>query len=203
MPELIVVDDLPIAKIIWAGSDRTGNHDNHLHVEGDPIFTGTPPLTNPGMSPSVKIIYEALKRRFGTTAYFLDAKAKDADWTHMGWYNRRKIAGSTTWSQHSWSNAIDLGPYWYVKEQQVFYDFLTGREAARIEDMFTADELKILKDLCRAVQEEKSSGYFAREAIRLVRRERDYPLHKPEKGGLVPHKHRISATVEAVTGDPL
>src|SRR5690554_5964313 len=143
LPELIVVDDLPIAKIIWAGSDRTGNHDNHLHVEGDPIFTGTPPLTNFGMSSSVKIIYEALKRRFGTTAYFASPAAKDADWTHMGWYNRRPKNNrpGAAWSQHSWSNAIDVGPYWYVKEQQVFYDFLTGREAARIEDMFTADEL--------------------------------------------------------------
>lgn len=30
-------------------------------------------------------------------------------WKNLGVYNRRYIAGTTTWSQHAWGNAIDLG----------------------------------------------------------------------------------------------
>ena len=29
--------------------------------------------------------------------------------TDLGYYNRRKIAGTQTWSQHAWGNAQDLG----------------------------------------------------------------------------------------------
>jgi hypothetical protein len=111
--------DLPIKSILWAPSNDA--HYNHLHVEGDPRFTGTPPTSNPGMSPAVAVIYQALKDEFGEPAYMTGG-----DWTHMGWYNRRTIAGTTVWSQHAWSNALDIGPYYGVAEQQKFYDFLTG-----------------------------------------------------------------------------
>lgn len=32
------------------------------------------------------------------------------DVTSKGVYNRRKIAGTNTWSQHAWANAWDIGP---------------------------------------------------------------------------------------------
>lgn len=117
---------LPIRTILWAGNDS--NHHDHLHVEGLPRKTGTPPLTNPGMTDSVEEIYTALVQKFGRPAYM-----SGGDWTHMGWYNRRRIAGTTIWSQHAWSNALDIGPYYGVAEQQKFYDFLTGKE----DDMAT------------------------------------------------------------------
>lgn len=121
------MSELPIKSILWAPTNTA--HNNHLHVEGDPRFTGTPPANNPGMSDSVWTIYVALAERFGEPAYFQD-KRSSTDWTHMGWYNRRPIAGTSTWSQHSWSNALDIGPYYGVAQQQKFYDFLTGKEDA-------------------------------------------------------------------------
>ena len=118
------MSDLPIHNILWAPSNK--DHYNHLHVEGAPKKTGTPPQSNPGMSSSVQIIYEALRQEFGTPYYFQDPKPAEPCWSHMGWYNRRKISGSNTWSQHAWSNALDIGPYYGQAEQQKFYDFLTG-----------------------------------------------------------------------------
>jgi hypothetical protein len=128
---------LPVLKIIWSGNDSSGNHWNHLHVEGIPKQTGTPPLSNPGMTDSVWAIYVALSERFGQPAYM-----SGGDWNHMGWYNRRYIGGTTIWSQHSWSNAIDIGPYYGVAQQQKFYDFLTGKE----EDMASSAQ-KMMVDL--------------------------------------------------------
>lgn len=114
---------LPIHKIIWAPAPL---HDNHLHVEGSPRFSGTPPLTNPGRSPSIDVIYKALTAEFGTPYYFTDDPPAGSSWSHMGWYNRRPPRGSSTgWSQHAYANALDIGPYYGRKEQQVFYDFLT------------------------------------------------------------------------------
>ena len=103
-------------------------HYNHIHVEPPVKFYGEPPATVSGMTPGTQAIYDALEGEFGRGAYFLDADADTAGWTHMGWYNRRYIAGTTTWSQHSWANALDIGPYYGVAEQKKFYDFLTGKE---------------------------------------------------------------------------
>lgn len=116
--------ELPIRLILWAGNNP--NHADHLHVEGLPKQTGNPPYTNPGMTPSVQTIYTALEAEFGKGKYFQDPGA--AEWTHMGWYNRRKIAGTDIWSQHAWGNALDIGPY-TLAEQQKFYDFLTQEDA--------------------------------------------------------------------------
>lgn len=113
---------LPILKIIWAENDPR-NHGNHLHVEGDPAFTGTPPLKNPGLSPSCQIIMDALIQEYGPVNYI---DTDSPGWSSMGWYNRRYIAGTTIWTQHSWSNAIDIGPYYGVAEQERFYKFLKG-----------------------------------------------------------------------------
>lgn len=48
------------------------------------------------------------------------------------------------------------------------------------EDMaLTPAEEKVVRDMTRALGEVNSNGYFAREAVALIRRERDNPLHKP------------------------
>ena len=121
--------DLPIARILWAGNDSDhAGPSGHLHVEGQPNFRGTPPLSNPGMSQSVQIVYEAMRAEYGTPYYFQDPAPPAPSWSHMGWYNRRKIAGSNTWSQHAWANALDIGPLRTVAEQQEYYDFLTGAQ---------------------------------------------------------------------------
>lgn len=115
---------LPILRILWAGNNSL--HQDHLHVEGTPSRTGTPPLAKQNMTASVLTIYTALAVEFGQPAYFQDEMPPAPCWSHMGWYNRRKIAGSSVWSQHAWANALDIGPYDGVEEQQRFYDFLTG-----------------------------------------------------------------------------
>ena len=116
-----------VGTILWA-KNRPSDHYNHLHVEPPTRKTGTPPLTNPGMTDGVKAIYDGLTARFGTGYYFTDPRSADADWSHMGGWNRRMIAGTSTWSQHAWWNALDIGPFYGVEEQQRFYDFLTGQE---------------------------------------------------------------------------
>ena len=42
-------------------------------------------------------------------AFRLEVFDKWPGLTDLGYYNRRPIAGSTTWSQHAWGNAQDLG----------------------------------------------------------------------------------------------
>lgn len=159
---------LPIERILWAPSNA--DHYNHLHVEGAPSKTGTPPASNPGMSQSVQVIYEALREEFGTPFYFEDAKPPAPSWSHMGWYNRRKISGSNSWSQHAWSNALDIGPYYGVAEQQKFYDFLTSEEPPMSgpADNLTEKEVNLLKTLLTVFEEngkqsnESRKGHFDR-----------------------------------------
>lgn len=117
------------------GAAYNAAHYNHIHVEPKKKMTGTPPESYPGITDGVQDIMDALEGEFGRGAYFLDASAKDADWTHMGFYNRRKIAGSDTWSQHAWANALDIGPYYGVSGQKKFYDFLTSKEVHVPEDV--------------------------------------------------------------------
>jgi hypothetical protein len=148
---------LPVLKIIWAGNDSSGAHWNHLHVEGIPKQTGTPPLSNPGMTDSVWAIYVALSQQFGQPAYM-----SGGDWNHMGWYNRRYIAGTTIWTQHSWSNAIDIGPYYGVEEQQRFYDFLTGADDMAI---LTDDEQRELQKFLAELRGINSNVGFVRFLI--------------------------------------
>lgn len=110
------------------GAEYNAAHYNHIHVEPPVKFYGEPPASVSGMTPGTQAIYDALEEEFGPGAYFLDADADKAAWTHMGWYNRRYIGTGTTWSQHSWANALDIGPYYGVAGQKKFYDFLTGKE---------------------------------------------------------------------------
>jgi hypothetical protein len=128
-----------VGTILWA-KNRPKDHYNHLHVEPPTRRTGTPPLTNPGMTDGVKAIYDGLTARFGPGYYFTDPRSADADWSHMGGWNRRMIAGTNTWSQHAWWNALDIGPFYGVEEQQRFYDFLTGQETQGGDDMPLTDE---------------------------------------------------------------
>lgn len=115
---------LPIGRILWAGN--RDDHDDHLHVEGLPELTGTPPLTRPPMTTSLIVIYDALTQGFGAPYYFTSRPPPAPNWSHMGWYNRRPIrTNSAVWSQHAYSNAIDIGPYYGVASQQKFYDYLT------------------------------------------------------------------------------
>lgn len=132
---------MEVGTILWAGN--RADHQDHLHVEPPTRKTGTPPLTNPGMTPGVERIFLELVVEFGPTYYFHDPKPPGAGWSHMGWYNRRKIAGSQTWSQHAYANALDIGPYNGISEQQTFYDFLTGEG----DDDMASSAQKMMVDL--------------------------------------------------------
>lgn len=123
---------LPIRLILWAGNDS--NHRDHLHVEGEPKRTGTPPLTNPGKTVSVERIYQAMNEGYGNPYYFRDSPPNEPNWSHMGWYNRRKIAGTNIWSQHAWSNALDIGPLIGVNAQAPIYHYLTNYTPPPPED---------------------------------------------------------------------
>lgn len=118
------------------GYEYNSAHWNHIHVEPPTKKYGTPPLSVSGMTPGTQAIYDALEAEFGKGAYFNDVAhhwepnkfvidEPGIGWVHMGYYNRRKIAGSTSWSQHSWANALDIGPY-YGAQQDKFADFLRG-----------------------------------------------------------------------------
>lgn len=127
---------LPIERILWAGNRN--DHDDHLHVEGSPSSTGTPPLTRPPMTPSLIRIYDALTQEFGAPYYFTSRPPPLPNWSHMGWYNRRPIrTNAAVWSQHAYSNALDIGPYYGKASQQRFYDFLTNYDDSQGDDMFT------------------------------------------------------------------
>lgn len=132
-----------VGTILWA-KNRPKDHGDHLHVEPPKRMSGTPPLRNPGMSVGVTAIFASLEAEFGNGEYFLDPSGRyvgndpGVHWTHMGGWNRRKIAGSPTWSQHAWWNALDIGPYIGVSRQQRFYDFLAGSPTLPIgDDMIT------------------------------------------------------------------
>lgn len=146
-------------------------HGDHIHVEPPVKKTGTPPLTNPGMSPGVRLIYDALEARFGKGAYFLDKNGRYVGndpgiaWTHMGGWNRRPIAGTTRWSQHSYWNALDIGPY-IDEEQKPFYDFLTGKESPM---PLTPEEEQTVKEIHAAIKAEGSNGSAFGRAVLLIR----------------------------------
>ncbi len=73
-----------------------------------------------------------MRTRFAGESWVDHDRTPSSQWspgtTGRGIYNRRYIAGTTTWTQHSWSNAVDLGWLYGVKQQQKVYNFLTGRE---------------------------------------------------------------------------
>jgi hypothetical protein len=157
---------LPIRRILWAGNDSS--HHDHLHVEGEPGKSGSPPLTNPGMTPSVKAVWNAMTERYGTGYYFTQTPPPEPNWSNMGIFNRRQIAGTTTWSQHAWANAIDIGPL-YGSAQQPVYDYLTtyGED----DDMaFTADEEKELKAFVAELKAVGSNAGFIRFLIPDMRK---------------------------------
>lgn len=107
-----MIDQPPIGVILWAGN-RPGDHFDHIHVEPPDQRSGKPPRSNPGPTPGLLRIQLALTAIFG-------------DWPDdYGYYNRRKIAGSNTWSQHAYANAQDIGPLLGVKKQRPIYDYLT------------------------------------------------------------------------------
>lgn len=131
-----------IGRIIWAGSDRSGAHDDHLHVEPVETFsgrtdgTGDQPLTWFQITDGVRAIMAALDARLGDRhSYFLvDGERQswdDWDWLHMGIWNRRPISGSLTWSQHAWGNAIDIGPLDGIDAQRPVYEVLSAIKEGR------------------------------------------------------------------------
>lgn len=205
---------LPIAQIITA--EYNDAHFNHIHVSGKPMHYGEPPLNYPGWTAAILEVYDALEFHFGPGAYFMDVDHHwednrfviddpDVKWTHMGVYNRRKIAGSTSWSQHAYANGLDIGPYYGIEQQAPFVEFLERADHVILRDMFTEHEIKELKGLVAALDSVGSNGGFAAEAVKLIRKERQLPLHKPEVAvpGVAPHSHRFSGVVEGVTGDSI
>ncbi len=188
------MSDLPIHKILWAPTNAA--HHNHLHVEGSPAKTGTPPLERQPMTPSVKAIYDALTVEFGTPYYFLDTPPAPPNWSHMGWYNRRPIEGTNTWSQHSWSNALDIGPYYGVQGQQKFYDFLTTYGD---DDMASPADAMTQGDVNAAVDWNKAFGQMTQDSQRklmakLVAMAQNYPEVPSGGGGGIPPGATVSIT---------
>jgi hypothetical protein len=135
-----------VGTILWAKSNAA--HYDHIHVEPSTRSAGVPPLKNPGMTDGVRFIYEALEKEFGPGAYFVNPPA-GTKWTHMGGWNRRYIGGTTIWSQHAWWNALDIGPYFGVEQQQDFYDFLVALRDGTLEEeeAMTSPTFKNAKDI--------------------------------------------------------
>lgn len=102
---------LPIDRIIWAPDNRA--HYNHLHVEGYPRPSGTLADCTSQRTAALLEILDALNEFF-------------PGWDSLGIYNCRNIAGTNTPSQHAFSNAVDVGPYYGVGQQQPFFDMLTS-----------------------------------------------------------------------------
>lgn len=112
-----------VGTILWAGNDP--DHWDHIHVEPPQVFQGwndgrgdQPPTKNPGPTPGIRAIQEALRQRFGT-------------YPSLGGYYRRTIRDSKNpnsrkWSQHAWYNAEDIGPLYGVEQQRKYYDFLVS-----------------------------------------------------------------------------
>lgn len=100
---------LPVAKILWAPTNSA--HYNHLHVEGPHVDGTLEEDCTPVWTPAVREIWDALSAEF-------------PGWSNMGVFNCRNIAGTNIPSQHAFSNAIDIGPYYGVEEQLPFYNFL-------------------------------------------------------------------------------
>lgn len=100
---------LPVRIVLTANYNAA--HYSHLHVEGIPKKYGTPPLTNPGMPDSTQEIYDAILDYFPGT--------------RIGIYKRRYISGTTRWSQHSWSNGLDVYAYGAAAQKPI-YDMLTS-----------------------------------------------------------------------------
>ena len=123
---------LPVLKILWAPTNAA--HYDHLHVEGDPKVEGTLADCSSTWTPAVRQIWEALDEQF-------------PGWTTLGVFNCRNIANTSIPSQHAFSNAIDIGPYYGVEEQQKFYDFLTG------EDEMTPEQEAVLNAILDAKAE--------------------------------------------------
>lgn len=168
-----------MAHLIGTMLDRNYNaaHADHIHVEPPTRYGGTPPKTNPGKTEGVRAIYTALEAEFGRGAYFLDSNGRyvgnDAgiEWTHMGGYNRRYIGGTSTWSQHSWWNALDIGPY-VGKNQDKFIEFLRYhvQEEGYNQMALSSNEEETVRKLDEAVREVNSNGGFAKFVIPDIRK---------------------------------
>jgi len=164
---------MEIYRILWAGNEPT-NHSDHLHVEGSPKRSGEPPYSRID-TPAITGIIAAMNERFGKGGYFNGGEG----WSDMGVYHRRYIANTTIWSQHAYSNAIDIGPYYGVEEQQPFYDFLTGANDMALtakQEQFVRDMYDFAVHGDRWLGDERISGYamasdggFAGPAVDLVR----------------------------------
>lgn len=152
-------------------------HGDHIHAEPEETMSGVPPRSNPGMTPGVDAIYRALSEEFGPGEYFLDGSGRYVGndpgvyWTHMGGYNRRKIAGSSTWSQHSWWNALDIGPYVGINAQQKFIDFLIDHTTqGGYNTLLTAKEEENVKKWNKQLEELGSNGGYVQYVVPDVRK---------------------------------
>lgn len=158
-------------------ADYNSAHADHIHAEPETKMTGIPPTSNPGMTTGVQKIYAALEDTFGRGRYFLDSSGRyvgndpGVNWTHMGGYNRRKIAGKTTWSQHSWWNALDIGPYVGINAQKKFVNFLLNHTVeGGYNTMLTAKEEENVQKWSSQLDALGSNGGYVKYVIPEVRK---------------------------------
>lgn len=64
--------------------------------------------------------------------------------------------------------------------------YVTTHRIQKGDTVFTDHEVEQLKLLVASLDEVDSNGGFAKFAVKLIRRERDLPLHAPQAGGLEP-----------------
>ncbi len=81
---------------------------------------------------------------------------------HFG-LNANQIISHAEWTRRK------IDPFWNGSNRRAI-------EQIREESMFTKHEIEELKRLIRSLDSEKSNGSFGQYAVKLIRKERDYPL---------------------------
>lgn len=191
---------LPIERILWAPTNSA--HHNHLHVVGDPRLSQSQLPTGGAWTRAIIEIVAELDRAFGEGAHWQSTDSIGAGWTHMGVFNPRYIGGTSTWSQHAGANAIDIGPYYGVRGQQKFFDFLTAERRPTVEQ-FTEHEAKQLRMLVAALDSVDSNGGFAKYSVEAIRRERDAGGYAPKDHGPHGEGGRPASEVRKIIADAI
>jgi hypothetical protein len=108
-----VRDKFAIRTVLWRG---VANHyPHHIHVDFNPAGIGTPKCAggNGGWdapwNDRVDAFRKVLKAQADSSAVYGISFARFPGAVDLGVYNCRPIAGSSTWSQHAYRNAQDIG----------------------------------------------------------------------------------------------